>query len=115
MTGWSITSDPKTKQMVYDIKFSRLASEPSMKQVLRRPYVEEVEDYREYKRLRQVHRDRSGGENKPTIAITGDGVFEDATAESPFQRQFTDKLPEDTLSAAPLGRRTVLCEASGSN
>lgn len=70
-----------------------------MTQVQRRPFAEEVEDYKEYKRLRDVHRKKQSSEKPPKIAISGDAIYEDATAESPFQSQFTDKISE--ASARP--------------
>ena len=48
---------PKSKAMTYDITFERLVSEPNMETVLCRPWNDEVEDYREYKRLRKEARD----------------------------------------------------------
>ena len=56
--GWSIVRDRETKEMVYEIKFKRLVTEPPMDTVMRRPYSDEVEDYKEYKRVRQIMRDR---------------------------------------------------------
>lgn len=58
VTGWSIAPDPKTKSMIYEVKFKRLSSEPSMEEVLKRPYADEVEDYKEYKRIRNEVRMR---------------------------------------------------------
>lgn len=49
--------DPKTRRVIYDIQLERLSSEVDMQIVLRRPLADEVEDYKEYKRLRQVARD----------------------------------------------------------
>ncbi|KAI7459570.1 hypothetical protein KC351_g17643 [Hortaea werneckii] len=99
VSGWTVRTDPQSKQVVYEITFTRLASEPSMAQVQRRPFAEEVEDYKEYKRLRDVHRKKQISERPPKIAISGDAIYEDATAESPFQSQFTDKISE--ASARP--------------
>ncbi|KAI6868063.1 hypothetical protein KC343_g11870 [Hortaea werneckii] len=99
VSGWTVRTDQLSKQIVYEITFTRLASEPSMTQVQRRPFAEEVEDYKEYKRLRDVHRKKQSSEKPPKIAISGDAIYEDATAESPFQSQFTDKISE--ASARP--------------
>ena len=46
-------TDDRTKQVTYQIDFRRIEDQLSMDQVLRRPFVDEVEDYREYKRIRQ--------------------------------------------------------------
>jgi hypothetical protein len=53
VVGWSIKRDEKSKQVVYQINFKRLGDQTGMEQVLRRPFVDEVEDYKEYKRIRQ--------------------------------------------------------------
>lgn len=60
VTGWSIhpSPSPDSKEMIYEVKFKRLPGEPSMEEVLRRPYADEVEDYKEYKRLRGEARAR---------------------------------------------------------
>jgi hypothetical protein len=42
--------------MVYEISFRRLKSEIPADVVLRRPFADEVEDYKEYKRQRQIAR-----------------------------------------------------------
>jgi hypothetical protein len=53
VTGWRITQDPKTKAIHYDISFDRLPSEPPIGPVLQHPNMEELDDYREYKRIRK--------------------------------------------------------------
>lgn len=58
ITGWSIYRSLTTKDMIYEIKFERLSTETSMDLVLRRPFADEIEDYKEYKRLRQLHREQ---------------------------------------------------------
>jgi hypothetical protein len=57
VTGWRITQDPKTKAIHYDITFDRLASEPPIGPVLEHPNMEELDDYREYKRIRKEIRE----------------------------------------------------------
>ena len=71
------------KETVYDIHFKRLASEVSMDLVLRRPYSDEIEDYREYKRIRQAARLAQEQAVKAkmeaatsTFTISSDGVFD---------------------------------------
>ena len=91
--------------MVYEVKFKRLPSELSMDLVLRRPFSDEVEDYREYKRLRSIMRSNQEEAAKakkeattPALTVSTDGtveVYEDETAEAPFQSRFTDMIPED--------------------
>ena len=53
VSGWRITQDPKTKAIHYDIAFDRLPSEPPIGPVLEHPNMEELDDYREYKRIRK--------------------------------------------------------------
>jgi hypothetical protein len=53
VTGWRIIQDPKTKAIHYDISFDRLPSEPPIGPVLEHPNMEELDDYREYKRVRK--------------------------------------------------------------
>ena len=52
--------------------------------VLRRPYSDEIEDYREYKRIRDVMRfakkDTAKGKKEiapPTVTFSSDGAFDD--------------------------------------
>jgi hypothetical protein len=82
VTGWSITL--RNKDIVYDIQFKRLASEASMDMVLRRPFSDEIEDYREYKRIRDVMRSAQKDGTKvkretapPTVTFSTDGAFDD--------------------------------------
>jgi len=53
VSGWRITQDPKTKAIHYDISFDRLPSEPPIGPALEHPNMEELDDYREYKRIRK--------------------------------------------------------------
>jgi hypothetical protein len=57
VTGWRITQDSKTKAIHYDISFDRLPSEPPIGPVLEHPNMEELDDYREYKRIRKEIRE----------------------------------------------------------
>jgi hypothetical protein len=52
VAGWSIYYDTSIKTWFYDIKFTRLPCETTMEEVLCRPWAEEVDDYKEYKRIR---------------------------------------------------------------
>ncbi|EMC92317.1 hypothetical protein BAUCODRAFT_151729 [Baudoinia panamericana UAMH 10762] len=56
VTGWYIQLDSRTRTTVYYINFKRLPDQLSMDTVLARPWTEEVEDYREYKRMRHAAR-----------------------------------------------------------
>lgn len=82
VTGWSIQYDACKRQMGYEITLERLASEPSMDFALRRPWTDEVEDYKEYKRLRREARDRQAdsaiGKVRalPSLLFTADGTMD---------------------------------------
>ncbi|TKX24971.1 SAD/SRA domain-containing protein 1 [Elsinoe australis] len=56
VSGWSIKQDFQTKAWTYNIQFERLPSQVPMTEVLRHPLAEEVDDYTEYKRIRQITR-----------------------------------------------------------
>ncbi|CAD0095890.1 unnamed protein product [Aureobasidium vineae] len=53
VSGWRIIQDPKTKAVHYYISFDRLPSEPPLGPILEHPNAEELDDYREYKRIRK--------------------------------------------------------------
>ena len=96
VTGWSIAS--RNKEMVYEVQFKRLASEPSMETVLRRPFSDEIEDYREYKRIRHAVRlaqhetvGAKRGDVLPTVNVSGDGVLEEV------EDDFSDLEPHDSF------------------
>ncbi|TKA68326.1 hypothetical protein B0A55_08545 [Friedmanniomyces simplex] len=83
VTGWTIKMDDKRKEMVYLISFKRLPDQLSMDDVLCRPWTEEIEDYREYKRLRKLARiqqtETARTRNdlaEPTVIVSADGVVE---------------------------------------
>lgn len=96
--GWTIKTDPKTSETVFLITFKRLPNEVSMDTVLSRPFTDEVEDYTEYKRLRHVHREKQKLSPGPGLQFSADGsidVFQDETAQTPFQEMFTDRMPDE--------------------
>lgn len=94
VTGWSIKTNPKTKRMDYEIHFKRLASQPKMTEVLRRPWTEEIEDYKEYKRLRRLAQEKQAAIAKakttatkaPAVTISADGTTD--TIGDPERRDF---------------------------
>ena len=107
VTGWAVTMDPKKKEMVYEINFKRLGSEPSIDVVLRRPFSDEVEDYREYKRLRQMVRAKldevtqSKAATSPTLKFTSDGTTDEDdvdTSENELHDSFTQNTTNDAYS-----------------
>ena len=86
------------------ISFKRLADQPSMDEVLRRPWIEEVEDYREYKRLRQLAREKASeaaaakvATNNPTVILSTDGIVDVYEgAECILGRPSEESNPETT-------------------
>jgi len=56
VVGWQIKYNAVKKCCSYNIEFQRLESEPPMGDVLKRPVSDELDDYKEYKRLRQIAR-----------------------------------------------------------
>ncbi|KAK6432514.1 hypothetical protein LTR95_011314 [Oleoguttula sp. CCFEE 5521] len=78
VTSWAIVLDKGTKKMVYDIKFKRLPNEPSMEGVLSRPWAEELDDYRLYKRMRRDARLQAAAEaaRRPDLVVSSDGTAE---------------------------------------
>ena len=103
VTGWSIKMDVHSKQMVYDISFKRLPDQISMTEVLARPWTEEIEDYKEYKRLRQTARDKQAEAAKakkevvkPTVTVSADGsaeIFEDDATDSILEHSSDESEP----------------------
>lgn len=84
VVGWSIKTDEKSKQILYQIDFKRIANQLGMDVVLRRPFTDEVEDYKEYKRIRQAQHDshaqaprRTRGGGNPIIVGPSDGTTEE--------------------------------------
>ncbi|KAK0811335.1 hypothetical protein LTR38_003663 [Friedmanniomyces endolithicus] len=83
VAGWTIKMDAKKKEMLYFISFKRLPDQLSMDEVLRRPWTEEIEDYREYKRLRRLARDKQTETARPridlatpTVTFSTDGIVD---------------------------------------
>lgn len=54
ITGWSLKTNFTSKETEYIVKFQRLPHQTGFEQVLERPWAEELEDYMEYKRIRDV-------------------------------------------------------------
>jgi hypothetical protein len=53
VSGWRIARDAKTNAVDYYISLDRLPSQPPMGPVLEHPLAAELDDYREYKRIRK--------------------------------------------------------------
>ena len=100
--------------MVYEVKFERLAVETSMDIVLRRPFADEIEDYREYKRLRQLHRGQAVEMGKsrsefvgPTRNVATDGTLDTDEMAIMMQEMWpeSESLPERGFHAEMLRHR----------
>lgn len=75
--AWSVVRDRITGAWTYNITLQRLPDQEPMEKVLRRPWAEEIEDYREFKRLRKEVKDKQVAaklEAKPSIKIGMDLV-----------------------------------------
>lgn len=88
--------------MVYEITFKRLPSKPSQDVILRRPFSDEFEDYKEYKLIREAVRTqqeeaaRARQITSPPLIIAPDGTVE-----------LSDDEASDT-SAPSTGKDSVL-------
>ncbi|KAF7189105.1 hypothetical protein HII31_09527 [Pseudocercospora fuligena] len=95
VTGWTIKHDNKTNQMVYIVNFQRLASESSMELVLKRPWSDEIEDYTEYKRIRNLQRGKQKAASKPVLTLATDGINEWSSA--PIPESYDPETPQGTI------------------
>lgn len=101
--------------MVYEVKFERFATEGSMNVVLRRPFADEIEDYREYKRLRMLQREQPVEMGKsraeivgPTRSAVTDGAVDvdgELMAQEEMEDVQSDRLPEDVFHAEMMRHR----------
>ncbi|KXT04541.1 hypothetical protein AC578_8663 [Pseudocercospora eumusae] len=95
VTGWTIKHDNKTNRMVYIVNFQRLASESSMELVLKRPWSDEIEDYTEYKRVRNLQRERSKATPTPVLTLATDGINEKKS--TPIPASYDPETPQGTI------------------
>ena len=99
ITGWSITLDPRTRSICHRIRFSRLPGQPPMDVVLLRPRADELEDYREYKRLRQIARRQQEVQQRQAarsgLVVTLDGTDALGSYELPDSTFPAGKLLQD--------------------
>lgn len=85
--------------MIYKVKFERLASETSMDAVLRRPFADEVEDYKEYRRLRQLYRGQAIGSGRPRSDAIGPSHHRDTDGAADEEDPQRGRI--DSLAAIP--------------
>ncbi|OQN97653.1 hypothetical protein B0A48_16517 [Cryoendolithus antarcticus] len=78
VTSWAVVHTKGTKQTNYDITFKRLPNEAAMDVVLSRPWAEEMDDYRLYKRMRRDARRQAAAEaaKRPDLVVSSDGTAE---------------------------------------
>ncbi|PPJ57268.1 hypothetical protein CBER1_02792 [Cercospora berteroae] len=83
IVGWSLKIDKKTNETIYIVNLRRLAGQIGFETVLARPWTDEVEDYKEYKRLRDLEhakskrrqdKNRVSADLAATLAATTDGT-----------------------------------------
>lgn len=91
--------------MVYEVKFERMVTETSMDDVLRRPFADEIEDYREYKRLRHMHREQPAEMGKARSGAMGPTrhAATDGTAELEEKLEEAEQLGEPESGQLPEG------------
>lgn len=101
MTGFTITMDKGSKEMIYNVQFKRITLGDEKKDldrlesILQRPWSDEVEDYKEYKVLRRAAREKESAgiagprSNDPTpaLALGSDGVMDVGEDEIPESRR----------------------------
>lgn len=68
--------DSKTGEVVFLVNFRRLPNQVPMEEVLSRPWSDEVEDYAEYKRLRQLAKEEKPP-LKPAVTVQTDGPVDE--------------------------------------
>ena len=75
--------------------------------VLCRPYSDEIEDYREYKRLRQLARVKyEKGSTSPILNISPDGTLDEIEDDK------TETELHDSLTDGDVGKHLPLCNQS---
>lgn len=100
--------------MVYDITFRRLSSESSMDDVLQRPFVEEIEDYARYKRLKKDAREKRHEatrkiiETRPGFLVSGSDGTVDVQATQPDGRDSVWEVYESEVAESPKESVVVL-------
>ena len=92
VVGWRIKHNGKNKPWSYDIDFRRVDSELPISEVLRRPTSEELDDYKEYKRIRQSIRltRNAFGRAKPLVDAEQGKNREPATSTMVLQPTVED-------------------------
>ncbi|KAM3422761.1 hypothetical protein BST61_g245 [Cercospora zeina] len=59
IVGWSLKFDKKSNETVYIVNLKRLSGQVDFETVLARPWTDELEDYKEYKRLHDLEHAKS--------------------------------------------------------
>lgn len=114
VVSWSIVLNPSTGRMVYDITFQRLSSESSMDEVLQRPFIEEVEDYARYKRLKKDAREKRHEatrkiiETRPGFLVSGSDGTVDVQSSDQDKKDSVWEVYENDTPESPKGSVVVL-------
>ena len=97
VVGWRIKYNGVARSWSYDIDFRRLSNQLPMSEVLHRPISDELDDYKEYKRIRQTVRSSRNafGRAKPLIEPEQTKKVEISTA---VVQSTKPKPPEDYFS-----------------
>lgn len=66
-----------------------------MELVLKRPWSDETEDYSEYKRIRNLQRERSKVAPKPILTLATDGINEGESI--PIPESYDPETPQGTI------------------
>lgn len=103
VTGWKMFIPEKEKskpnpELVWEISFERDPNQISIDEVLQSPHADEVDDYREYKRLRRLQREWL--RHQATAKLTGEPVLTLAA----FEKSSTKALPQRTQTMYKDGR-----------
>ncbi|KAF2216261.1 hypothetical protein CERZMDRAFT_81401 [Cercospora zeae-maydis SCOH1-5] len=130
IVGWSLKFDKKSNETVYTVNLKRLAGQVDFETVLARPWSDELEDYKEYKRLHDLEHAKlktrqTEKQDSATIQNTLDGTSDGPAAEihwSPRKRLAFEHILSQTDSDRPVCRPGTtaqleigLAEKSGGN
>nr|POE73018.1 hypothetical protein CFP56_30957 [Quercus suber] len=119
VTGFTISKNKLTKAVMYDVHFKKVVSDEGsadtdLESLLMRPWSDEVDDYKEYKRLRLLARavetrakDTSGSELSPVSATSTEAT---ALPIAPSMKTVGRKDRHSSLEvgSSPLKERTSL-------
>lgn len=97
IAGWSMVYNGTTRSWTYDVEFKRVETEEPMTNVLQRPIEEEMDDYKEYKRLRERAKAAEGASALPSSPKENENNRMAANSRRSTS-SFVDTFDEDSLS-----------------